>query len=64
MKILTEYQKTEITFGIVYFFFVYLIGSYIIYGKFDILNIIITPILFGILLFLSKIIANYVRFNK
>lgn len=64
MKLLTEYQITEITLGSLYFFFVYIIGSYIMNGEILLLDIIGTTILFSMWLFFIKLIPNYVTFNK
>ncbi len=62
MELLTIYQHSEIVLGSLYFFFIYLIGSYIINGELNLFNIIITTGLFIIWLLTVKIFTNYIVF--
>jgi len=62
MQILTEYQLAEVTLGILYFFFLYIIASYIFNGRFDGRDIIVTTLLFAFWFFLIKVTTNYFAF--
>jgi len=62
MKYFTEYQLTEIFFGTLYFIILYSVGSIIINGTFDLIDILITSVIFLIWYSLTKIMTNYFVF--
>lgn len=64
MRLLNDYQKTDIIFGTIYFFILYIIGYYTLYKNYEWYNIIVTTILFGVWMFLSKVIKNYFIFTE
>lgn len=61
---LTNYQLSEVSLGSLFFVFIYLIGSYIIQGGLNLLDIIVTSFLFATWTSLTKIISNYMQFMK
>ena len=63
-NILTDYQLSEITLGALYFIPIYIIGSYIINGKFMPMDVIVTVILFLIWLLITKLATNYFLYNS
>ncbi len=64
MKLLTEYQQSEIVLGSIYFFFLYTLGSYLMTGELNLWNIIPTTGLFIFWIVLVRMTTNYVVFNK
>ena len=62
MKYFTEYQLTEIFFGTLYFIILYSVGSTIMNGAFDLIDILITSVIFLIWYSLTKIMTNYFVF--
>ncbi len=62
MQVLTDYQLAEVTLGILYFFFLYIIASYVFNGRFDPIDILVTTLLFAFWFPLVKIVTNYFAF--
>ena len=59
MNLFSEYQVSEITLGPLFFIIIYIIGSYIMTGEFNLKDIVITSILFGIWIVVSKFLVVY-----
>jgi hypothetical protein len=62
MKYLTEYQLSEISLGSLYFLILYTIGSSILNGSIDYIDVLITSTIFLIWYSLIKFITNYYTF--
>lgn len=62
MKYLTEYQLSEISLGSLYFLILYTIGSSILNGSIDYIDVLVTSTIFLIWYSLIKLITNYYTF--
>jgi hypothetical protein len=62
MNYLTEYQLSEITLGSLYFMILYTIGSLILNGSLDLIDVLVTSVIFIFWYYLVKITTNYFTF--
>ncbi len=64
MQILTDYQQTEIVISTFIFFFLFLIGYWIMFDLdlSDIGNVVVTTLIYFLWYLLTKIITNYLVF--
>lgn len=64
MNYLTEYQLAEVSLGSLYFLILYTIGSSIFNGSLDLIDVLVTSVIFVIWYSLIKLTTNYFAFIK